>query len=106
MATESGQANASANEEPVSPWVAALNQLREWDPEWAEQCVKMVRNPWADGILPVKFIELVSVGLNASRTNLNPEARVATFELRLLRARAVRRSCSFLSARPQCLFIA
>ena len=73
MATESGQANASANEEPVSPWVAALNQLREWDPEWAEQCVKMVRNPWADGILPVKFIELVSVGLNASRTNLNPE---------------------------------
>ena len=73
MTTESGQAKASANEQPVSPWVAALNQLREWDPEWAEQCVKMTTNPWKDGILPIKFIELVSVGLNAVRTNLNPE---------------------------------
>ena len=73
MATESGQAKASANEQPMSPWAAALNQLRKWDPEWAEQCVKMTANPWTDGILPIKFIELVSVGMNAARTNLNPE---------------------------------
>jgi alkylhydroperoxidase/carboxymuconolactone decarboxylase family protein YurZ len=72
MATEGGQAKASENEQPVSPWAAALNQLREWDPEWAEQCVQMTTNPWKDGILPVRFIELVSVGLNAARTNLNP----------------------------------
>jgi alkylhydroperoxidase/carboxymuconolactone decarboxylase family protein YurZ len=38
----------------------------------AEQCVQMTTNPWKDGILPIKFIELVSVGLNAARTNLNP----------------------------------
>ena len=72
MGMESGQAKASVNERPVSPWAAALNQLREWEPEWAEQCVKMTTNPWTDGILPIKFIELVSVGLNATRTNLNP----------------------------------
>jgi len=73
MATEGRQAKASANEQPVSLWAAALNQLKEWDPAWAEHTVKMTTNPWMDGILPVKFIELVSIGLNASRTNLNPE---------------------------------
>ena len=73
MATESGQAKASANLQPASPWAAALEQLKEWDPAWAEHAVKITTNPWTDGILPVKFIELVSVGLNASRTNLNPE---------------------------------
>jgi alkylhydroperoxidase/carboxymuconolactone decarboxylase family protein YurZ len=73
MATESGQAKASANQHPVSLWAAALNQLKEWDRAWAEHTVKMTTNPWMDGILPVKFIELVSVGLNASRANLNPE---------------------------------
>jgi alkylhydroperoxidase/carboxymuconolactone decarboxylase family protein YurZ len=73
MATESGQAKASANQHPVSPWAAALNQLWEWDPAWADHSVKMTTNPWTDGILPVKFVELVSVGLNASHTNLNPE---------------------------------
>jgi len=73
MATEGRQAKASANEQPVSLWAAALNQLKEWDLVWAEHTVKMTTNPWMDGILPVKFIELVSIGLNASRTNLNPE---------------------------------
>jgi alkylhydroperoxidase/carboxymuconolactone decarboxylase family protein YurZ len=73
MATESGQARASANQQAVSPWAAALNKLREWDPAWAEQAVKMTTNPWTDGVLPVKFIELVSIGLNAARTGINPE---------------------------------
>lgn len=72
MATQSGQAKASATEQTQSPWAVALDQLREWDPEWAEQCVQMTTNPWKDGILPIRFIELVSVGLNAARTNLNP----------------------------------
>src|SRR5215468_735663 len=66
-------AKALASEQSASPWAAALDKLREWDPAWAEHCVKMVTNPWRDGILPIKFIELASVGLNASRTNLNPE---------------------------------
>ena len=66
-------AKVLAGEHPASPWATALSQLREWDPSWAELCVKMTTNPWTDGILPIKFIELASVGLNAGRTNLNPE---------------------------------
>ena len=50
MATESGQAKASANQQSVSPWAAALNQLKEWDPAWAEHTVKMTTNPWMNGI--------------------------------------------------------
>ena len=61
------------SDQPASPWAAALNKLREWDPVWAEQAVKITTNSWAAGTLPAKFIELVLVGLNASRTNLNPE---------------------------------
>jgi len=30
-------------------------------------------NPWTQGVLPRKFIELVGVALNAACTNLNPE---------------------------------
>jgi alkylhydroperoxidase/carboxymuconolactone decarboxylase family protein YurZ len=33
----------------------------------------MSTNPWTTGALPKKFIELVSVGLNAACTNLNSE---------------------------------
>ena len=50
-----------------------MAKLREWDPAWAEPCVKMTTNPWTTGVLPRKFIELVSVGLNAACTNLNPD---------------------------------
>ena len=28
------------------PWDPALEKLREWDPKWAETCVKMTTNPW------------------------------------------------------------
>jgi alkylhydroperoxidase/carboxymuconolactone decarboxylase family protein YurZ len=55
------------------PWDPALATLREWDPAWAETCVKMTTNPWTAGVLPRRFIELVSVGLNAACTNLNPD---------------------------------
>ena len=71
MTSDSGTAKASGTEQATSPWDAALGKLREWDPAWAEQCVKMTTNPWTEGVLPAKFIELVSIGLNAARTNLN-----------------------------------
>lgn len=58
---------------PTGPWDSALDTLREWDPKWAELCFKMSTNPWTHGVLPRKFIELVSVSLNAACTNLNPE---------------------------------
>jgi alkylhydroperoxidase/carboxymuconolactone decarboxylase family protein YurZ len=72
MATGEDTAKSSGSDH-ASPWAVALSKLREWDPAWAEQAEKMTTNPWADGVLPAKLIELVLVGLNASRTNLNPE---------------------------------
>jgi len=58
-------------ESTVGPWDSALDQLREWDPKWAEACARMTENPWTGEILPRKLIELVSLGLNAACTNLN-----------------------------------
>src|SRR5215467_11468549 len=55
------------------PWDTALEQLRQWEPAWAETCVTMTTNPWTQGVLPRKFIELVGVGLSAACTNLNPD---------------------------------
>ncbi len=55
------------------PWSPALEILREWDPKWAETCVRMTTNPWNSGVLPRKLVELIGVALNAACTNLNPE---------------------------------
>lgn len=33
----------------------------------------MTTNPWTSGVLPRRFVELVSLGLNAACTNLNPD---------------------------------
>jgi len=57
----------------AGPWEAALDQLREWDPEWAETCARMTTNPWTSSVLPRKTVELIGVALNAACTNLNPE---------------------------------
>jgi alkylhydroperoxidase/carboxymuconolactone decarboxylase family protein YurZ len=55
------------------PWDDALAALQQWDPLWTAACEKMSTNPWANGVLPRKFVELVGVALNAARTNLNPD---------------------------------
>ena len=70
--SDPGVRSADQSEE-VGPWDPALAQLRAWDRDWAETCEKMTTNPWIGGVLPRKFIELVSVGLNAACTNLNPD---------------------------------
>ena len=70
--SDTGTQSADQPEE-VGPWDPALAQLRAWDRHWAETCEKMTTNPWVGGVLPRKFIELVSVGLNAACTNLNPD---------------------------------
>lgn len=62
-----------ATPQATGPWDAALDTLREWDPQWAEVCVKMTTNPWSSRVLPRKFVELIGVGLNAACTNLNPD---------------------------------
>ena len=95
MATDSGLPKVPSTDNSASPWAAALNQLREWDAAWAEQCVKMTTNPSTDGILPAKFVELVSVGLNASRTNLNPDGT----------RRHIRAALAAGASRPEILFV-
>ena len=64
---------ADRADRPTGPWDSAFDTLREWDPNWAELCFKMSTNPWTHSVLPRKFIELISVGLNAACTNLNPK---------------------------------
>jgi alkylhydroperoxidase/carboxymuconolactone decarboxylase family protein YurZ len=60
--------------DPMGPWDSALEQLRQWDPDWAEACEKMALNPWTGSVLSRKLIELIGVALNAACTSLNPEA--------------------------------
>jgi alkylhydroperoxidase/carboxymuconolactone decarboxylase family protein YurZ len=55
----------------TGPWDEALGQLRAWDPAWAEACLRMSTDPWRDGVLSPKLVELISLGLNAACTNLN-----------------------------------
>ncbi|HKE86139.1 MAG TPA: carboxymuconolactone decarboxylase family protein [Vicinamibacterales bacterium] len=50
---------------------AALNQLREWDSDWVEKYQQMATNPWTNGILSVKEIELICIAVNVACTNLN-----------------------------------
>ena len=55
------------------PWEDAFEQLREWDPAWADTCARMADDPWRSGVLPRKLAELVGLAVNAACTNLNPE---------------------------------
>jgi alkylhydroperoxidase/carboxymuconolactone decarboxylase family protein YurZ len=72
MKTETPRKTLATPRAP-GPWDAALNTLREWDPQWAETCVKMSTNPWTNGVLSRKFVELVGVAPNAACTSLNPD---------------------------------
>jgi alkylhydroperoxidase/carboxymuconolactone decarboxylase family protein YurZ len=58
----------------MEPWDAALTRLSEWDPAWAEACVKVTTDPWTNGVLPRKTVELIRVALSAAWTNLNPDS--------------------------------
>src|ERR1700687_3391969 len=57
----------------TGPWEAALAQIREWDPEWADTCAKMTTNPSSSAVLPRQTVELISLAINAACTNLNPD---------------------------------
>src|SRR5271166_3012802 len=60
-------------QQETGPWDAALGQLRDWDPKWAETCMNMSTNPWTSGVLPRKTVELISVALNVACTSLNAD---------------------------------
>ena len=52
-------------------WSAALDSFAESDPDWTERCARMTNNPWTTGVLPVKWIELICIALNAACTHRN-----------------------------------
>jgi alkylhydroperoxidase/carboxymuconolactone decarboxylase family protein YurZ len=56
------------------PWGEALPLLQQWDPKWAEACRTVSTSAWTSGVLEHKFVELVSVALNAACTNLDGPA--------------------------------
>ena len=64
----------SEPEKAGGPWDdTALARLRDWDSSWATICTAMTDDPWQDGVLERRFVELVGVALNAACTNLNPD---------------------------------
>jgi len=65
--------NRAQESSETGPWEHAFEQLRDWDPAWAETCTRMATNPWRSGVLSRKLVELIGVALNAACTNLNPE---------------------------------
>jgi alkylhydroperoxidase/carboxymuconolactone decarboxylase family protein YurZ len=92
----------------TGPWDAALGQIREWDPEWADACTKMTSNPWSSSVLPRKTADLISLAINAACTNLNPDGTRrhiravleagATREEILMLLKEWRRSCRSIRA--------
>ena len=66
--------NRSPEGTSTGPWDnPALAKFREWDPLWVEQCLKMSGDPWTNGVLPRKDVELISLAVNAACTNLSAE---------------------------------
>jgi alkylhydroperoxidase/carboxymuconolactone decarboxylase family protein YurZ len=47
-----------------------LTAMQQFDSVWTEQYSRAFSNPWKNGILPLKTIELICVGLNAACTNM------------------------------------
>jgi alkylhydroperoxidase/carboxymuconolactone decarboxylase family protein YurZ len=52
-------------------WGPAMDSFADADPDWTERCARMTNNPWTTGVLPVKWIELICVALNAACTHRN-----------------------------------
>jgi alkylhydroperoxidase/carboxymuconolactone decarboxylase family protein YurZ len=73
MTTRNEAPKAPMVDEPTGSWDSSLDKLCEWDPAWAEQCFNMTTNPWTNGILPLKTIELICIAVNAACTNLNQD---------------------------------
>ena len=71
--TQTGIASNSSEAAGASTQTKAIDTVREWDPAKAEAYLKVNTNPWKNGVLDIKTIELICVGLNAACTNLQPE---------------------------------
>src|SRR5258707_15548149 len=71
MATKSVATNVSIAEQPPDPWGSSLDKLKEWDPKGAELLLRVGTAPWRSGVLPRKEVELISLALHCSCTNLD-----------------------------------
>lgn len=64
----------TAGQAPMGPWdESPLQQLREWDPMFAELAVRVSNNPWTSGVLARKLVELIGLAISSACTNLNPD---------------------------------
>lgn len=52
---------------------SVLELLRQWDPQFAEAYTHACTDPWTNGILPRKTIELLCVAVNVACTHLQTE---------------------------------
>src|SRR5215831_20496033 len=84
-----------SSEPDTGPWDSALDQLREFDPAWAQTCERMTINPWRSGVLSKKLVELIGVGLNAACTDLNEDGT----------RRHIRRALDAGATRDEILFV-
>jgi alkylhydroperoxidase/carboxymuconolactone decarboxylase family protein YurZ len=74
MSNDTKEIKKSLSQQEPGPWENdVLAQLREWDPIWIDQCLKMSNDPWVGSLLPRKDIELISIAVNAACTNLSAE---------------------------------
>lgn len=51
-----------------------LDQLAQWDGDWAARVAAMSGNPWASGVLPPRLLALCSLAVSCACTNLNRPA--------------------------------
>jgi alkylhydroperoxidase/carboxymuconolactone decarboxylase family protein YurZ len=66
-------ASAPSKAAGESSQTKAIDTVREWDPAKADAYLNVNTNPWKNGVLDIKTIELMCVGLNTACTNLQPE---------------------------------
>jgi alkylhydroperoxidase/carboxymuconolactone decarboxylase family protein YurZ len=66
--------NRSVDDRSTGPWDSpALAKFHEWEPLWVDQCFKMSADPWTNGVLSRKDVELISIAVNVACTNLSAE---------------------------------
>ena len=47
--------------------------MHDWDALWVEKCLNVSANPWTNGVLPRKTVELVALAWCSACTNLNAD---------------------------------
>ena len=65
------QSPAIGHSVETGPWYEpALDRLRKLDASWADACLRLTTDPWTNGILSLKEVELICIAVNAACTNL------------------------------------